>query len=117
MSAHRTPDKVREYGLSAKSKGIELLIGAAGAAAHLPGVLASWCTLPVIGVPLPTSDLNGVDSLYSIVQMPSGIPVACVGIGSSGVKNAALLAGRILGLKHPQIQEAYESYHASLSQT
>lgn len=117
MSAHRTPDKVREYGLSAKSKGIELLIGAAGAAAHLPGVLASWCTLPVIGVPLPTSDLKGVDSLYSIVQMPSGIPVACMGIGSSGVKNTALLAGRILGLKYPQIQASYEKYHASLSQS
>ena len=117
MSAHRTPDKVREYGLSARSKGIELLIGAAGAAAHLPGVLASWCTVPVIGVPLPTSDLKGVDSLYSIAQMPSGIPVACMGIGSSGVKNAALIAGRILGLKYPQIQAAYEKHHASLSQS
>ncbi len=117
MSAHRTPEKVREYGLAAKERGIELLIGAAGAAAHLPGVLASWCTLPVIGVPLPTSDLKGVDSLYSIVQMPAGVPVACVGIGTSGVKNAALLAGRILSLKYPEIKEEYEKHHASLSQS
>lgn len=117
MSAHRTPDKVRQYGLTTREKGIELLIGAAGAAAHLPGVLASWCTLPVIGVPLPTSELKGMDSLYSIVQMPSGVPVACMGIGSSGVKNAALLAGRILGLKYPRIKEAYEKHHASISQS
>jgi 5-(carboxyamino)imidazole ribonucleotide mutase len=78
ISAHRTPEKTRQFGLEAKSRGIEVIIAAAGAAAHLPGVLASWTTLPVIGVPLPTSELKGVDALYSIVQMPAGIPVASV---------------------------------------
>src|SRR4030043_2268908 len=93
LSAHRNPDKVREYASKAGKKGIEVIIAAAGAAAHLPGVLASWTTLPVIGVPLPTSDLKGVDSLLSIIQMPGGVPVACVAIGSAGAKNAALVAG------------------------
>jgi len=108
ISAHRNPEKVREYGLAANERGIEVIIAAAGAAAHLPGVLAGWTSIPVIGIPLPTSELKGIDSLYSIVQMPSGVPVACVGIGASGVKNAALLAAQILGLKHEQIKEAYE---------
>ena len=104
ISAHRNPEKVREYGLKAKEKGLEVIIAGAGAAAHLPGSLASWTTLPVIGVPLPTSELKGIDSLYSIVQMPFGVPVACVGIG--GAKNAALLAAQILGIKYKEIQEA-----------
>ena len=108
ISAHRNPEKVREYGLAANERGIEVIIAAAGAAAHLPGVLAGWTSIPVIGIPLPTSELKGIDSLYSIVQMPSGVPVACVGIGASGVKNAALLAAQILSLKHEQIKEAYE---------
>lgn len=115
ISAHRNPEKVRDYGLKAKNKGLDVIIAAAGAAAHLPGVLASWTTLPVIGVPLPTSELKGIDSLYSIVQMPSGIPVACVGIGTSGAKNAALLAAQILGLKHKEIQNAYEEYKKKLA--
>jgi 5-(carboxyamino)imidazole ribonucleotide mutase len=110
ISAHRNPDKVREYGLSAREKGFEIIIAAAGGSAHLPGAIASWSDLPVIGVPLPTSEMKGVDSLYSIVQMPSGVPVACVGIGESGVKNAALLAGRILSLKYKEVATAYQNY-------
>lgn len=117
ISAHRNPEKVREYGLKAKEKGLEVIIAAAGAAAHLPGVMASWTTLPVIGVALPTSELKGKDSLYSIVQMPSGVPVACVGIGASGAKNAALLAAQILGLKYKEIRDAYEEYKRKLAQS
>jgi 5-(carboxyamino)imidazole ribonucleotide mutase len=116
ISAHRNPEKVREYGLKAKEKGLEVIIAAAGAAAHLPGVISSWTTVPVIGIPLPNSELKGIDSLYSIVQMPAGIPVACVGIGTSGAKNAALLAAQILGLKYKQIQDAYEEYKRKLAQ-
>jgi 5-(carboxyamino)imidazole ribonucleotide mutase len=116
ISAHRNPDKIREYGLKAKEKGLEVIIAAAGAAAHLPGVIASWTTIPVIGVPLPTSDLKGIDSLYSMVQMPSGVPVACVAIGASGAKNAALLAAQILGIKYKEIREAYEEYKRKLAQ-
>ncbi len=117
LSAHRNPDKVREYASQAKKGGVEVIIAAAGAAAHLPGVLASWTTLPVIGVPLPTSELKGVDSLYSIVQMPAGVPVACVGIGTPGAKNAALLAAQILGLKHKEIKDAYEKYKRKLAES
>jgi 5-(carboxyamino)imidazole ribonucleotide mutase len=117
LSAHRNPDKVREYASKAGQKGIEVIIAAAGAAAHLPGVLASWTTLPVIGVPLPTSELKGVDSLYSIVQMPAGVPVACVGIGTSGAKNAALLAAQMLGIKYKEMKDAYEAYKRKLAKT
>src|SRR3989304_2190167 len=98
LSAHRTPEKARQYGLSARERGLEVIIAAAGGAAHLPGFLASLTTIPVIGVPLPTSELKGVDALLSIVQMPAGVPVACVAGG--GAKNAAYLAAEILGLKH-----------------
>ena len=114
ISAHRTPEKARQYGQSARERGIEIIIAAAGAAAHLPGVLASWATIPVIGVPLASSDLKGIDALYSIVQMPAGIPVACVAVGSAGVRNAAYLAAEILGLKHENIRQAYESYRSQL---
>jgi len=114
ISAHRTPEKARQYGLEARQRGIEVLIAAAGMAAHLPGVLASWTTLPVIGVPLAGSELRGLDSLYAIVQMPAGIPVAAVAIGSSGVKNAAYLAAEILGIKYPDVRDAYEQYRKSL---
>ena len=117
LSAHRSPDKVREYVSKAKEGTIEVIIAAAGAAAHLPGVLASWTTLPVIGVPLPTSELKGIDSLYSIVQMPAGVPVACVGIGTPGAKNAALLAAQILGVKYKEIKNAYEKYRQQLAKT
>lgn len=117
MSAHRNPDKVREYASKAKERGVEVIIAAAGFAAHLPGLLASLTTLPIIGVPLPTSELKGVDSLYSIVQMPGGVPVACVGIGTSGAKNAALLAAQILGMKYEEIRNAYEKYRQKLAKT
>jgi len=114
ISAHRTPEKAREYAQSARERGIEVIIAGAGMAAHLPGVLASWTTLPVIGVPMAGGELKGVDALYSIVQMPAGIPVACMGIGSPGAKNAAYLAAEILGLKHDKIRRAYESYRKQL---
>ncbi|HUV56913.1 MAG TPA: 5-(carboxyamino)imidazole ribonucleotide mutase [Dehalococcoidales bacterium] len=114
ISAHRTPEKARQFALSARDKGIEVIIAAAGGAAHLPGVLASWTTLPVIGVPLATSELKGVDALYSIVQMPAGIPVASMAIGTAGVKNAAYLAAEILALKYDKIKEAYEKYRNKL---
>ncbi len=114
ISAHRTPEKARQYGLAARSKGIEVIIAAAGGAAHLPGVLASWTTLPIIGVPLVAGELKGIDALYSIVQMPAGIPVATVAIGTAGAKNAAYLAAEILGLKYDKIKEAYEKYRSNL---
>jgi 5-(carboxyamino)imidazole ribonucleotide mutase len=117
ISAHRTPEKAREYAREARNHGIEVIIAAAGGAAHLPGVLASWTTLPVIGVPLATSELKGVDALFSIVQMPGGIPVACVSVGSWGVKNAAYLAAEILGLKYNNIREAYEKYRNDLARS
>ena len=114
ISAHRTPEKARQYGMGAAGRGIEVIIAAAGASAALPGVLASWTTLPVIGVPLSGSELNGIDSLYSIVQMPAGIPVACMAVGAAGVKNAAYLAAAILALKHDAIRSAYEKYRREL---
>jgi len=114
ISAHRTPEKARQYGQDARGRGIEVIIAAAGGAAHLPGVLASWTTLPVIGVPLASNELKGVDALYSIVQMPAGIPVAAVAIGSGGVRNAAYLAAEILGLKHDGVRKAYEKYRDGL---
>jgi 5-(carboxyamino)imidazole ribonucleotide mutase len=116
ISAHRNPEKARKYAQSARERGIEVIIAAAGMAAHLPGVLASWTTLPVIGVPMAGGELKGVDALYSIVQMPSGIPVACMAIGSAGAKNAAYLAAEILGLKHAKILKAYEKYRKELQQ-
>jgi 5-(carboxyamino)imidazole ribonucleotide mutase len=114
ISAHRNPEKARQFGVSARKRGTEVIIAAAGGAAHLPGVLASWSTLPVIGVPLASSELKGVDALYSIVQMPAGIPVAAVAIGSAGAKNAAYLAAEILSLKYDEIGKAYEKYRAQL---
>ena len=114
ISAHRTPEKARQYGLTAKDRGFEVIIAAAGGAAHLPGVLASWTTLPVIGIPLATSELEGVDALYSIVQMPAGIPVATMAVGAAGAKNAAFMAAGILSLKHDRIRKAYEKYRGEL---
>ena len=108
MSAHRTPDRVREYGLTARERGIEVIIAGAGGSAGLPGVLASWTTLPIIGVPIPSSDLKGIDALYAIAQMPPGIPVACVAVGSWGARNAAFLSAQILGGKHAEISKAYD---------
>jgi 5-(carboxyamino)imidazole ribonucleotide mutase len=115
ISAHRHPEKTRQYGLNARDRGIEVIIAGAGGAAHLPGVMASWTTLPVIGVPLPTSELKGMDALLSMAQMPGGVPVACVAIGSAGARNAALLAARILGLKYNKIRESYEEYREKLA--
>jgi len=114
ISAHRTPEKARQYGQTARGRGIEVIIAAAGGAAHLPGVMASWTTIPVIGVPLPGGELKGIDALYSIVQMPAGIPVACVAVGSAGARNAAYLAAEILGLKYENIRKAYEDYRKKL---
>jgi len=115
ISAHRNPEKSKDYGLGAEKKGLRVIIAAAGYAAHLPGVLASWTTLPVIGVPLPTSELKGIDALLSISQMPGGVPVACVGLGQSGAKNAALLAAQILGIERKEIKEAYRKYKEELA--
>jgi len=114
ISAHRTPEKAKQYAQEARGRGIEVIIAAAGMAAHLPGVLASWTTLPVIGIPIASGELKGVDALYSIVQMPPGIPVATVAIGSAGAKNAAYLAAEILGLKHDKIRQSYEKYRKEL---
>lgn len=115
ISAHRKPEKAREYGLEAEKRGLKVIIAAAGYAAHLPGVLASWTTLPVIGVALPTSELKGVDALLSISQMPGGVPVASVGIGASGARNAALLAAQILAIEDREIREAYRKYKQELA--
>ena len=114
LSAHRTPEKVRQFAQAARGRWIEVIIAAAGGAAHLPGVIASWTTLPVIGVPLASSELKGVDALYSIVQMPAGIPVACMAVGTAGARNAAYLAAEILGLQHDDIRKAYEKYRSEL---
>ena len=114
MSAHRTPERVMEYGRGARDRGMEVIIAGAGGSAGLPGVLAGWTTLPIIGVPLPTSELRGVDALYAIAQMPPGIPVACVAIGSWGARNAAFLAAQILGLKHDSIRRKYDQYREGL---
>ena len=108
VSAHRTPDEMFSYAEDAKKNGIEIIIAGAGGAAHLPGMIASKTNLPVIGVPIKTKSLNGIDSLLSIAQMPAGIPVATVAIDNS--TNAGLLALRILGIKYPQIQKKLDSY-------
>ena len=114
MSAHRNPERVREYALQARDRGIEVLIAAAGGSAALGGVLASWTTLPVIGIPLASSELKGMDSLLATAQMPPGIPVACMAVGSWGARNAAYFAAEILGLRHQKIREAYENYRQEL---
>lgn len=115
MSAHRTPDRVREYAQSAREKGIQLIIAGAGMAAHLPGVIAAWTTLPVIGVPMAAGELRGLDALYAIVQMPGGVPVATFGIGSSGAKNAAYFAASVLALSDESIRRAYEEFRQKQS--
>jgi 5-(carboxyamino)imidazole ribonucleotide mutase len=110
LSAHRTPNKARDYASTARQRGLEVIIALAGGSAALPGVLASWTTLPVIGVPLATSEIRGMDALMAVVQMPPGVPVACMAVGSWGARNAAFLAAEILGLKNEEIREAYERY-------
>lgn len=105
ISAHRTPDMMFSFAQTAAERGIKVIIAGAGGAAHLPGMVAAKTLLPVIGVPVPATQLQGMDSLLSIVQMPAGVPVASVAIGISGAKNAALLAAQILALDDPQLRE------------
>ncbi len=110
VSAHRTPDKLFKYAESAESKGLEVIIAGAGGAAHLPGMTAAKTVLPVLGVPVQSKALNGMDSLLSIVQMPAGIPVGTLAIGRAGAINAALLAAAIVSNKHSQYRDALNSY-------
>lgn len=113
VSAHRTPDLLFEYAGGAAERGIEVLICGAGGAAHLPGMAAAKTHLPVLGVPVESKSLKGMDSLLSIVQMPAGVPVGTLAIGRAGAVNAALLAAAILGLKYPEIQAALQNYRSA----
>lgn len=112
ISAHRTPDLLFEYAEGAATRGLEVIIAAAGGAAHLPGVTAAKTELPVLGVPMESKALHGIDSLLSIVQMPAGVPVGTLAIGKAGAINAALLAVAILGRKYPQFCAAYRRFRA-----
>jgi 5-(carboxyamino)imidazole ribonucleotide mutase len=116
VSAHRTPDLLFEYAGTARERGLEVLIAGAGGAAHLPGMTAAKTTLPVLGVPVQSKTLNGVDSLLSIVQMPAGIPVATLAIGVAGATNAALFAAAILGIARPDIRKVLEQFRAAQTQ-
>ena len=116
ISAHRTPELMADFAHNARSRGIKVIIAGAGGAAHLPGMTAAQTTLPVIGVPVKSRALNGVDSLLSIVQMPGGIPVATTAIGNSGATNAGLLAVSILSTSNPDLAEALENYRADLKE-
>ena len=115
VSAHRTPDRLWEYGKSAINRGLNVIIAGAGGAAHLPGMMASKTRIPVIGVPIKTQALSGVDSLYSIVQMPRGFPVATMAIGSAGASNAALMALEILALNDQKLAQNLETWRNQLS--
>ncbi len=110
VSAHRTPDLLFEYASEAEGRGLEVIVAGAGGAAHLPGMVASKTVLPVLGVPVQSRALNGLDSLLSIVQMPGGVPVGTLAIGSSGATNAALLAAAILGAGHPEVRERLRAW-------
>ncbi len=114
MSAHRTPAKLQQFAASAADQGFEVIIAAAGMAAHLPGVVAAWTTLPIIGVPVGKPGMSGLDALLSIAQMPPGVPVACMAV--NGAKNAALYAAAILSLKHPDVRQALEQYRREQAQ-
>jgi 5-(carboxyamino)imidazole ribonucleotide mutase len=116
VSAHRTPDYMFEYAESARDRGIKLIIAGAGGAAHLPGMVAAKTTLPVIGVPVQSKALNGMDSLLSIVQMPGGVPVATVAIGKAGATNAGLLAAQILSIDDKELADALESRREALKE-
>lgn len=116
VSAHRTPELMFEYAEGAKDRGLKVIIAGAGGAAHLPGMAAARTTLPVIGVPVQSKALNGLDSLLSIVQMPGGVPVATVAIGKAGATNAGLLAAQILGTQFPEIGEKLAEYREGLRQ-
>ncbi len=113
VSAHRTPDVLFEYAATAESRGLEVIIAGAGGAAHLPGMTAAKTLLPVLGVPIESHALHGVDSLLSIVQMPAGVPVGTLAIGRAGAVNAALLAAAIIGNKYPQWRDAYRRHRAA----
>ncbi|MBV6415955.1 MAG: N5-carboxyaminoimidazole ribonucleotide mutase [Steroidobacteraceae bacterium] len=110
VSAHRTPDLLFEYAATARQRGLKVIIAGAGGAAHLPGMTASKTTLPVLGVPVESKALKGMDSLLSIVQMPAGVPVATLAIGAAGARNAALMAASILALAHPEIDKALQAF-------
>ena len=116
LSAHRTPDKVREFALSARERGIEVIIAGAGGSAALPGVIKAYTPLPVIGVPIDSSALKGLDALLAMAQMPPGVPVATVAVGAWGARNAALLAAEILALRYEDIRRAYEDYRRRLAE-
>lgn len=115
VSAHRTPDLLFEFAKNARKNGYSIIIAAAGGAAHLPGMVASMTTLPVIGVPIKSSTLNGIDSLLSIVQMPQGVPVSTMSIGVAGAKNAAITALSILSIDNEEYEKVYENYKQELS--
>ena len=115
VSAHRTPDRLWEYGTTAVARGLKVIIAGAGGAAHLPGMMASKTRVPVIGVPVLTKALSGVDSLYSILQMPKGFPVATMAIGSAGAANAGLMAASILALNDPALAAKLDAWRAALS--
>lgn len=113
VSAHRTPDRLREYAATARARGLQAIIAGAGGAAHLPGMCAAWTSVPVLGVPVESHALKGMDSLLSIVQMPAGIPVGTLAIGRSGAVNAALLAAAILANHDPDLAERLDAYRAA----
>ena len=115
VSAHRTPDRLWTYGKTAIDRGLKVIIAGAGGAAHLPGMMASKTPLPVIGVPIQTKALSGVDSLYSIVQMPKGFPVATMAIGTAGAQNAGLMAAAILALSDPELAARLAQWRANLT--
>jgi 5-(carboxyamino)imidazole ribonucleotide mutase len=117
LSAHRTPDLLADYAKAAESRGLELLIAGAGGAAHLPGVAAAYTLLPVLGVPVQSAALNGLDSLLSMVQMPAGVPVATLAIGKAGAVNAALLAVGILAASRPELREKLRNYRRRQSES
>lgn len=117
VSAHRTPDLLFEYASQAEGRGLEVIIAGAGGAAHLPGMCAAKTALPVLGVPVESKHLKGLDSLLSMVQMPGGVPVGTLAIGKSGAINAALLACAILGARHPRLREAYARFRAEQTRT
>jgi 5-(carboxyamino)imidazole ribonucleotide mutase len=113
VSAHRTPDWMFDYAGSAEARGLEVIIAAAGGAAHLPGMVAAKTLLPVLGVPIPATMLNGVDALLAIVQMPKGVPVGTLAIGEPGAANAALLAASIVAARHPEVRERLRAWRAA----
>ena len=116
LSAHRTPEKVREFALSARERGIEVIIAGAGGSAALPGAIKAYTPLPVIGVPIDSSALKGIDALMAMAQMPPGVPVATVAVGAWGARNAALLAAEILALRYEDVRRAYEDHRRRLAE-